>query len=154
VGAQRDINLHGLETETQQSPSMSSQLSNATGMFWDKSNGRLYYSVSGDTRLYWRYFLPESNLVGAYRHTACTWSATPSSNTCGGLNPSIVRGLTLANGTLYFGQSTGVLSAVSFTSGTTETTNGVIGATATPISGPLIDGNDWNSRALFVRSDG
>jgi len=154
VGSQRDINLHGLESETQQSPSMSSQLSNATGMFWDPSNGRLYYTVSGDTHLYWRYFLPESNLVGAYRHTACTWSATPASNTCGGLNPSIVRGLTLTNGTLYFGQSTGVLSAVSFTSGTTETTNGVIGATATPISGPLIDGNNWNSRALFVRSDG
>ncbi len=154
VGSQRDINLHGLESETQQSPGMSSQLSNATGMFWDPSNGRLYYTVSGDTHLYWRYFLPESNLVGAYRHTACTWSATPASNTCGGLNPSIVRGLTLTNGTLYFGQSTGVLSAVSFTSGTTETTNGVIGATATPISGPLIDGNNWNSRALFVRSDG
>jgi len=154
VGAQKDMPLHGLESETVQPPNLATQLASATGMFIDPSNDRLYYTVSGDTHLYWRNFGPESNLVGDYRFVACTWSASPGSNTCGGLNPSIVRGMTMIDGTIYFGQSTGVLSKVSFASGTTVTTPGTIGGAATPISGPLIDGNDWNSRALFARSDG
>jgi hypothetical protein len=62
--------------------------------------------------------------------------------------------MTMIDGTIYFGQSTGILSKVSFASGTTVTTPGTVGGAATPISGPLIDGNDWNSRALFARSDG
>jgi hypothetical protein len=152
VGIQRVINLRGLETETQQAPNMATQLAGATGMFWDRSNGRLYYTVSGDVRLYYRNFNPENDLMGDYRYTACTWSANTGQNTCGALNPSIVRGMTLAGGNLYFGQANGNLSKVSFTSGTVVNSFGSIGATATVISGPA-DGQDWNSRALFVRSD-
>ena len=153
VGTQKEILLRGLETETNQLPNMASQLTNASGMFFDDSNGRLYYTVSGDPKLYYRNFLPESDLLGDYRFTACTWSATPASNTCGGLNPGAVRGMTLANGTLYFGQADGTLSTVGFTSGTQVDSFGSVGATATVISGPGIDGNDWNSRGLFFRSD-
>jgi hypothetical protein len=153
VGGQTIINQQGLATETQQPPSMGTQLSGATGMFWDPANGRLYYTVAGDLHLYYRAFLTESDLLGDYRYTACTWNALPSSNTCGGLNPSIVQGMTLAGGVLYFGQANGNLSSVSFTSGSGVTSYGTVGATATVLSGPLIDGNDWNSRALFFRSD-
>jgi hypothetical protein len=153
VGIQRTINLRGLETETQQAPNMATQLAGATGMFWDRSNGRLYYTVTGDVRLYYRNFNPENDLMGDYRFTACTWSANAGQNTCGGLNPSIVRGMTLVSGEIYFGQANGNLSRVPFTSGTVVTSFGSIGATATAISGPGIDGRDWNSRALFVRSD-
>ena len=99
------------------------------------------------------------SIVWAIKHLERNASETGlltvnGSNTCGGLNPSIVRGMTMIGGTIYFGQSTGVLSKVSFASGTTVTDPGTVGGAATPISGPLIDGNDWNSRALFARSDG
>jgi len=153
VGTQQAINLHGLETETQQSPNMATQLSGATGMFFDPSNGRLYYTVSGDTHLYYRALEPESHLMGDYRYTVCTWSPTPGQNTCGGMNPALVRGMTLVGGTIYFGQTSGNLSSVSFTSGANVAQPGTVGASASVLSGPLIDGNDWNSRALFVRSD-
>lgn len=153
VGVQGTINLRGLETETQQAPNMATQLAGATGMFWDAVNGRLYYTVSGDSRLYYRNFNPENDLLGDYRFTACTWSANAGQNTCGGLNPGIVRGMTLSGAELYFGQSNGNLSKVSFTSGSVVSSFGSIGATATVISGPGIDGQDWNSRALFARSD-
>jgi hypothetical protein len=153
VGTQQSVNMHGLDTETKQSPGMSTQLAGATGMFFDPSNGRLYYTVSGDAHLYYRAFLPESRLLGDYRYVACTWNSNPGQNTCGGLNPGIVRGMTLVGGTIYFGQTSGNLSAVSFTSGATVAQGGTLGATATVLSGPLLDGNDWNSRALFVRSD-
>jgi hypothetical protein len=103
--------------------------------------------------LYYRAFLPESDLLGDYRYTACTWDAVPAQNTCGGLNPAIVRGMTLAAHVLYFGQANGNLSSVSFTSGNNVVSFGSVGATATALSGPGIDGNDWNSRALFFRSD-
>jgi hypothetical protein len=129
-------------------PHMGIQLEDMTGAFWDASTGRLYYTVLGDVNLHYRYFLPQSNLLSDWRFTACTWNAVPASSTCGGFNPSTVRGVTMAGGELYFGAATGELSVMGFDS--------VIGLpTGTPvaISGPVIDGNDWNSRALFVRSD-
>lgn len=39
-------------------------------MFW--TAGRLYYTVSGTNALYWRWFTPESRLIGAERYTAPT----------------------------------------------------------------------------------
>jgi hypothetical protein len=153
VGSQRKLPLRGLDTETQQLPNMATQLSGATGMFWDPSNGRLYYTVAGDPNLYYRDFNPESYLVGDYRYTVCTWNSSSSLNTCGGLNPARVRGMTLAGGAIYFGARNGNLSSVGFTSGTVVDSYGQVGAAATTLSGPLIDGNNWNSRGLFFRSD-
>ncbi len=51
--------------------------------------------------------------------------------------------MTMASGRLVYATSSGTLSAVDFT-------GGVPTGTATVLSGPAIDGQSWQSRALFV----
>ena len=67
-----------------------------TGMFYDTATHRLYYTLFGDSRLYYRYFTPESEVVGAQTFVADT----------GGVNFSTVAGLTLACGRILYGSST------------------------------------------------
>jgi hypothetical protein len=108
-------------------------ISRLTGMFfW---NGRLYYTLSGDARLYYRWFTPESGVIGADTFVA--------SGAGDGRNWSAVSGMTMASGRLVYATATGTLNAVEFT-------NGVPSGTATTLSGPAIDGQSWPSRALFV----
>ena len=108
-------------------------ISRVTGMFfW---NGRLYYTLTGDTRLYYRWFTPESGVIGADTFVAS--GATDGRNWAG------VSGMTMASGRLVYATTTGTLSAVDFTGGLPT-------GTATTLSGPAIDGQSWQSRALFV----
>jgi hypothetical protein len=126
AGFTTPINLNGL-TSTQ------FPISRITGMFfW---NGRLYYTLSGDTRLYYRWFTPESGVVGADTFVA--------SGATDGRNWSTVSGMTMASGRLVYATTTGTLNAVDFTAG-------VPTGTATVISGPAVDGQSWQSRGLFV----
>jgi len=104
-------------------------ISRITGMFsW---NGRLYYTLSGDTRLYYRWFTPESGVPGADTFVA--------SGAGDGRNWSTVSGMTMASGRLGYATTTGNLSAVDFT-------NGVPTGAATVLSGPAVDGQSWQSR--------
>jgi hypothetical protein len=108
-------------------------ISRVTGMFfW---NGRLYYTLSGDTRLYYRWFTPESGVIGADTFVA--------SGAGDGRNWSTVSGMTMASGRLVYATTSGTLSAIDFTGGAPT-------GTATTVSGPAIDGQSWQSRALFV----
>jgi hypothetical protein len=108
-------------------------ISRITGMFfW---NGRLYYTLSGDARLYFRWFTPESGTLGADTFVA--------SGATDGRNWSTVTGMTLASGRLLYATTTGTLSAVTFSGGLPT-------GTATVVSGPAIDGQTWQSRGLFV----
>jgi hypothetical protein len=130
AGFSSPIALNGL-TSTQ------FPISRITGMFF--SNGRIYYTVSGgDTRLYYRYFTPESGVVGADTFVA--------SGATDGRNWSTVNGLTMASGRLYYATTTGTLSAVDFT-------DGLPTGSATVLSGPGVDGQTWQSRGLFVLAD-
>jgi hypothetical protein len=125
AGPAMALNLAGVNTAT------NFPVNRVTGMFFEPSSGRLYYTLSGDARLLYRYFTPESGVVGAETFTA---SATGWSS---------VSGMTLASGKLYFATSNGNLSAVGFA-------GGVPSGSATVISGPAVDGHSWQSRGLFV----
>ena len=108
---------------------------NITGMFYDRASARLYYTMSGQSSLYYRYFEPESRIVGAVRLAG---PAAPA-----GLSWSNVSGMFLANGSLYVGnRQTGALSSVVWT-------NGVPVGSASPVSTP---GHDWRARATFVQA--
>jgi hypothetical protein len=125
AGPAMALNLAGVNTST------NFPVNRVTGMFFEPASGRLYYTLSGDARLLYRYLTPESGVVGAETFTA---SATGWSS---------VSGMTLASGKLYFATSNGNLSAVDFA-------GGVPSGSATVISGPAVDGQSWQSRGLFV----
>ncbi len=108
-------------------------VSSITGMALD--NGRLYYTVNGDTRLLYRYFTPESDIVGAETFVA--------SGNGDGFSWSDVSGLALSSGRLFFARTNGNLYSVAWLNGKPS------GAIAT-IGGPAIDGKNYASRGMFV----
>ena len=59
-GPAANVNLYGLTD-------FGNEIPNITGVFYDKSAGRLYYSLSGQSQLYYRYFTPQSQIIGAVR---------------------------------------------------------------------------------------
>ena len=112
-----------------------SNLSSVTGMFYDTALHRLYYTVSGDSNLYYRYFTPESRIVGAQPFTA----SKPS-----GVSFSSAGGMVLAGGRILYGSSSdGALRSVNFSGGA------VTSSSASTVSN---DGS-WKFRALFVPND-
>ena len=48
-----------------------------TGIFFDPATGRIYYTLSGQSSLFYRSFLPESHVIGAIRSTATGDIAAP-----------------------------------------------------------------------------
>jgi hypothetical protein len=145
VGASNTINLFGLEVPpggnwpipgtTTAIPGFNAHLASMTGVFFD--NGRIYYTVSGNPRLYYRYFTPESRVVGANLFVASTT----------GVNWSNVRGMTMASGNLYYALTDGNLFRVGWSGGRP------IG-TPVQLGGPALDGVNWASRALFAYTGG
>jgi hypothetical protein len=155
MGAPSVINLNGLGTQppssflipgtTTRVPAFTTDLQNMTGAFY--SNGRMYYTVNrpgggstnlaNNNKLYYRYFTPESQVVGASLFVA---SSYPADTTIQWAN---VRGMTLANDRLIYATTDNRLWRVNW-SGT-----GPVG-TPTQIGGPGIDTVAWASRGLFV----
>ena len=107
---------------------------NIGGMFFE--NGRLYYTVAGQSSLFYRYFTPESGVVGAQRFTA--------SASLPGLSFSTVRTMFVGGGFLYFTTTaSGNLQRIAFT-------NGVPSGTVATVSGPTVDGVDWSAQEVFL----
>jgi len=105
-------------------------LAQVTGMFFDPATHRIYYTVSGNSALFYRYFTPESRLVGPETFTAQAtgWGSA--------------AGLTLASGRVYYGSSNdGDLRSVAFGGGKVSGT-------------PRVDNGDgtWRYRAIFLRN--
>ncbi len=105
-------------------------ISTMTGMFFDPATHRIYYTVSGDSRLFYRGFAPQSEIVGAQTLTA----------DAGGVNFSTAAGLTLADGKIYYGSSSdGSLRSASFTGGRVTGAPTVVSSDGT-----------WRFRGMFV----
>jgi Malectin domain len=113
-------------------------IATVTGMFLQ--DGRLYYTVKGDDRLYYRYFELDSNAVGAVTFVA----NGPGT----GFDWGSARGLTLAGGDLYLARADGTLWTARWTPGLEH---------GSPVGGSLtLVDNDpsqmWASRGLYVRN--
>ncbi len=143
VGASAtQVPLNGLEVQppssftipgtTTRVPALTTQIAAATGMFYD--DGRIYYTVSGDNRLYYRYFTPESQTIGANLFVASTGDGVPWSS---------VRGMTMSNDTLLYSTGDDRLYRVAW-NGTGPT------GPVSQVSGPGIDARTWSSYGLFV----
>ncbi|MDQ6875908.1 MAG: hypothetical protein M3042_12720 [Actinomycetota bacterium] len=112
-----------------------SQIQYVSSLFY--SNGRLYYTLTGQTGMYYRYFTPESGVVGADQFQVSD----------GGINWSNVAGGFLSGNTLYVAaRSNGYLYSISFV-------NGAATGAFTTVSGPdpAWGGVDWRANAMFLR---
>jgi len=117
----------------------SNELKTTTGMTYDRRTARLYFTLAGSNSLFYRYFVPESRIVGADRFTV-----PPVTD----FSPSTVAGMFLVGDTLYAAASSnGDLRAV------TLQPTGLVAGTVRVVSGPTVDGRDWRARGLFVRTD-
>ncbi len=110
-----------------------SDVTSITAMFFD--SGRLYYTLAGQSSLFYRYFTPSTNVIGAVRYTAVNNTSVSLSN---------ASAMFASGGTLYVGdRTTGNLRAVAFS-------NGVMSGSPTTVSGPGVDGVNWNVHSAFV----
>jgi hypothetical protein len=107
------------------------EIGNVTGMTY--ANGRLYYTLLNQQGLFWRWFSPDSGVVGAERFQVPTAS-----------------GFLLAGGMFVAGTRIYVVNRVSGVLFVWDWNNGAPGANPVPISGPTIDGQNWRGRSLFV----
>src|SRR5688572_16526316 len=111
-GEAAEVNLRGLPPAHQNHNAImyGFPVADVTGMFYD--GGRLYYTVAGDRRLFYRYFLSQPNVaddvVGA--------QVLVASGAGDGLDWSRVQGMTAAGGAIYWSEGTD-LRRVDFAAG-------------------------------------
>jgi hypothetical protein len=140
TGAATSLNLYGLDVAPDPLvfsmrganlpiPALDDHLTATTGMAFDA--GRLFYTVSGEPRLYYRYYTPQSQIVGAELFVASTGD---------GVDWASVAGFTIASGRLLFALADGSLNSVAW--------NGT--APTGPVTKLAPAGSGWASRALFV----
>jgi hypothetical protein len=103
-----------------------------TGMFYEPVRHRLYYTLAGDKRLFFRDFSPESGVLGAVGHAADRH----------GVSFARVAGMTLAGNRIVYGSEDRTLRSVAFRGR----------RVAGKPHGLSHDGN-WRTRALFVPND-
>lgn len=110
----------------------------ATGMFF--SNGRIYFTRADTNTLYYRYFNPQSGIVGARRLTAAS--------NVSGFDARTVRGMFATASALYWATSDGALRKATWAQNAQS--GYPVAGTAQVVSGPAVDGATWGARAMFV----
>ena len=109
-------------------------LPNVTGMFFD--SGRIYFTLANDTNLYFRYFTPQSRVIGSARTAVATGTSLTS------MAPQRVAGMFKSGSTIYFAdKATGALFSIPFAAG-------AVSGSAASVNSAI----DWRARGLFVRS--
>ena len=107
--------------------------SEVTAMFW--RHGRLYYTLDGESKLYYRYFSPHNPLAGSQEFVAAEDERWAS-----------VQGMTYAEETLFHADEDGNLHRMKMDGGVPQPDSDKI------LSGPDVDGRDWNKNALFLHN--
>ncbi|POH60676.1 PKD domain-containing protein [Arthrobacter glacialis] len=129
IGAPTALNLYGLTN-------FAADMQSMTGMFY--SNGRIYYTLTGQSNLYMRYFDLSSQIVGSQRFTIV--------GPTGGMSWTNVRGMFLAGSQLYWASADGNLNAMNWAD---SVGNGAVSGTSTVVSGPGLDGTNWAAKSLI-----
>jgi hypothetical protein len=124
-GAPTDVDLYG-------TPDTQFPVTRLTGMFY--ADGRLYHTVTGDGRLFERWFSPDSNVVG--------WDVVVAGGGNDGLDFNGAQGLTMSSGHLTYSQN-GALHTVDFTNGAPVPGTDRVIANAV---------GDWSALGMFVLS--
>ncbi|WP_229399210.1 hypothetical protein [Micromonospora okii] len=107
------------------------EIANVTGMFY--ANGKLYYTLTGQAGLFWRWFSPDSGTVGADRFTVTGATGFADS-----------AGVFVAGSRIYqVSRTTGNLSSAGWV-------NGAPSGAWIVRSGPSVGGVDWRAKAVFV----
>ena len=130
IGARTQADMRGLTSNEW-------QLSAVGGMFFDHTLSRVYYTKQGDSRLFYRYFTPDAAFFGEKEYIA---------EQQGDITWSNVSGMDVIDGFLYFGLTDGNLYRAAIDGAA------VIAGTTVSVSGPAIDGNNWNNQLLAFSS--
>lgn len=109
------------------------------GMFFDHERGRVYYSLENDPRLLWRAFTPDGPIFGDSEFVA---------KAQGALDWSKIRGMDVIGDRLYLGHVNGNLYRMHI-----DGSSPIEGA-AEAVSGPDIDGKNWNFPLLAFSAGG
>jgi PKD repeat protein len=114
-----------------------------TSLFYD--SGRIYFTRAKSNQLFFRYFTPESRVVGANRFVAS--SAVP------GISFDQVRGMFVAGDRLYFSSTRqSQLRSIRWARG--PISGAPVAGTDTVVSGGGVDQNSWTeSRSPFLFQD-
>jgi len=114
-------------------------ISRLSGMFFDYEQGRLYYTLQGDSRLFWRAFTPDGPYFSNDDFFAEEQSDIPWRD---------ITGMDVVNGYLYFTLTDGTLNKAEIDGAAP------IAGTSVQIGGPGIDARIWDSSLLAFLSDG
>lgn len=110
-------------------PAWYGQLGTVSGMFY--ADGRIYYTRTGQGSLYWRWFSPDSGIIGGVENTAAGGNIVWGS----------AKGMFLDGATLYVVATSGQLLEIGFVDGAPTGTSSVADATT-----------DWRGSAVFLAS--